>query len=669
MIRLSYLIALLLAAAGPLHAEISGRITTQAGTVPQDARIFVEPGMENALIEGQVSADGSFHIGGEYYGNVGVFAFAPGYGFNGVHIPVREASDTEAVTITLYPASTLSGRIINEKNAPVPNAALTGMAIVSPVKVGIPFFKLAALGIAAPTSNSDGRFVVDLVPDRAEVVLKFTHGSYAQEATAALRAGTQDITVTMHHGVTLSGRVVVRGGNQSVAGAIVTARSAQAPYDTAFSGSDSTGRYSMMLKPGVYMVQAHGAGRISPGMQRVELRGEIPEEQLSLSVSDTGTILGSIHDAKSGGPVVGARIFLEVAGQAAGAVRTAKDGTFRMSAPEGICTLHFEAVDGFRPPDTKAMQVAVPAKEVLELPGLWLAPLSDFSLQVLDDDGETPVAEAFISLLWPRQFGWQRSDAAGKLAVRFSSLPPNNRILGLAEHPTKECMALFSLDGGQGNSGKVVLLPQASVSGRVVNEQGEALAGVAVAGLYADDVSTDAVPLWRCISDKEGKYFWPAVPAGVPQRCVLYTSSEQTKTLRDVNPAPHEQVDLGTARLENFVSVPPDDLALATLPLLCGPTDAHTNGTGTVVLYCTPADAPLYLEAAASVRSQLQTLGLETVLVVNGSFECDQGRVPVYQGTGTRSMTRLFDRHGHGALDCVGLPPISALRRIAMESH
>ena len=117
------------------------------------------------------------------------------------------------------------------------------------------------------------------------------------------------------------------------------------------------------------------------------------------------------------------------------------------------------------------------------------------------------------------------------------------------------------------------------------------------------------------------------------------------------------------------MSAPPDDLAPATLPLLCGPPAAPTNRTGTVVLYCTPADAPLYLEAGASVHSQLQTLGLETVLVVNGSFECDQGRVPVYQGSGTRSMTRLLNRHGHGVLDCVGLPPISALRRIVMESH
>lgn len=653
----------------PAGAVLTGRIVDNAGSPVSGARVFVEPGIESAVVEGRVEADGAYTVEGEYYGNIGVFAMAPGYGFSGVHLSGVDTAGPDEMKIVLNRAAVISGRVVNEKGAPVVNARLVSMAIVHPVKVGIPFFKLTGFGINPSATNEDGRFTLEGVSSDARVALKFEHASYAQEAVADVTAGTQDLKVTMYHGVTLKGRVTIRGTDTPVSGAIVTVRNAQPPHDTAFSGTDGAGVFRTMLKPGVYMVQAHGAGRISPGMQRVELHGELPEQQVFLSLSETGVIVGSIQDAKTGAPVVGARVLLESSGQAAGAVRTGRDGKFRLEAPEGINTLHFEAVDGYLPPDTRAMQVTVPARNTLELPGLWLAPVPDYTLRVVESDGETPVPGAFVSLLWPNQFGWQRGDGAGRLAIRFRSLPDDNRIIGMAEHPEKETGALFALDRAHAGDAVVALLPLASVSGRVVNEKGEALAGITVGGMYADDTSPEALALWRCVTGADGRYSWPASPAGVPQRCVASSGKPGGDGGRDFNPAPGEHVDLGDMVLSGKANTAGVMDTWKDMPFLCGPPAIINGSMGLAAFYCNAAEAPVYLDAVAAMRNQLQPLQVESVVVVSGFFDCDQDRVPVYRGQAEGAVTRVFDRNGKLTLEAVGLPPVSALRRAAGERH
>ena len=88
---------------------------------------------------------------------------------------------------------------------------------------------------------------------------------------------------------------------------------------------------------------------------------------------------------------------------------------------------------------------------------------------------------------------------------------------------------------------------------------------------------------------------------------------------------------------------------------------------GLAAFYCGAADAPVYLEAAASMREQLRRLQVETVVVVNGYYDCDQDRVPVYRGAATGQVTRVFDRQGRLMLEAVGLPPVSTLRQSAVE--
>ena len=662
---------LVLAIAGPLcaAADLSGRITDAAGAPVPGARVFVEPGIEGAVAEGAVGADGAFNIPGEFYGNTGVFGFAPGYGLSGTHLNISPGDRTSGLSIVLQRMTLISGRVENEKGEPIPGAVLSSLAIVHPVKVGIPLFKMKFTGMEPPVTDAEGRFAIGAIPEGGRVVLKFEHPSFAQEAVSDVAAGENDLKVTMYNGVSLRGTVSIRGSEQPVSGATVALRNAQPPHDTAFCTTDGSGAFQCLLKPGVFLAQAYAAGRISPGMQHVEVKGDMPQQHLRLNLSGKGVVEGSLKDAKTEKPIPGARVLLETQGQAAGATRTGADGRYRLDAPEGIYTLHFEAVDGYLPPDTRALKITVKAGETLELPGLWLAPTSDYVLRVVEQDGKTPVPGAFISLLWPRQFGWQRSDANGRVTIRFSSLPEDNRVIGMAEHPDKPQGALFALNQQNAANGRAALLPLGTVKGRVVNEKGEPLAGVTVGAMYADEKSPEALAVWRCVTGKDGRYAWPAAPAGVPQRCVASLGAVNAAGGRDFNPAPGESVDLGdiTLPVKSMESGIRSQPTWTELPQVCGPALQSPLQTGLAAFHCRSDAAPVYLDACGVMREQLLPYKVQPVVVVGGFFACKNAAIPVLRGTVPESVTRLYDAKGALRLETVGLPPIVALRGLVTE--
>jgi len=647
-----------------VFADISGEIVDNAGNPVPDARVFVEPGTEGAVVEGTVSAGGVFQVSGDFYGSIGVFAIAPRFGFGGIHLNVAAGDDPANIRITLAPAATVRGKVTNTDGEAITGASLESIAITAPTKVGIPLSKLTACGISLPETDAAGNFVIGFVPGGATLALKIDHPMYAQEAVMEIAAGDENVRVVMHRGVTVRGEVTIRGTDAPVSGAVVTARNAQPPHDTAFSASDRTGVFTLRLKPGVYLFQAYASGRISPGLQRVDVSGQLPEQNLRLSLSQTSAITGTINDAKSGDPIAGVRVLLETQGQPAGAARTGADGRFMLSAAAGDNLLMFDAVPGYLPPDTRALRVNAPGGETLELPGLWLAPIPEFNLRVFESDGETPVSHAFISLLRPKQFGWQQTDSEGRITLRFSNLPEDNRVIGFVEHPTKGEGALFALDRSNAENGTVALLPLAQVTGKVENEQHNAVAGAAVGALFADDALPEALPLWRCITDEKGVFGWPAAPPGIPQRCLASLGGIDAAAARDINPAPSEKVDIGVITLAGAVSSGEErKVQWPNLTHGCGPV-AASNKRSVVVLCCTPAEAAVYIQAATTMREQLVPFNTEVVVAVSGTYACEDASTPVYTGNVTHQMTSIYDKNNELFLSVMGLPPIAVLQRL-----
>ena len=645
-------------------ADISGTIVDNVGNPVPDARVFVEPGIEGAVIEGTVSANGVFEVLGDFYGSAGVFAIAPRFGFGGVHLNVASGDDPANIRISLLPAAAVRGKVTDTDGDMVSGARLNSIAITAPVKVGIPLSKLTAYGVSLPETDASGNFSIGFVPEGATLALKIDHPMYAQEAVTEISAGDTKVHVVLHRGVMVRGEVTIRGSDAVVSGAVVTARNAQPPHDTAFTASDRSGVFSLRLKPGVYLFQAFATGRISPGLKRVDISGQLPEQNLKLSLSQTSAITGTINDAKSGDPIAGVRVLLETQGQPAGAARTGADGRFKLNAAAGDNLLIFDAVPGYLPPDTKALRVNAPGGETLKLPGLWLAPIPAFKLRVFDRDGETPVSHAFISLLRPKQFGWQQTDADGRVTLRFSNLPEDNRVIGLVEHPAKAAGALFALDRRNAEDGTVALLPFAQVTGQVENEQNEGVAGATVGALFADDALPGAVPLWRCVTDGDGEFYWPAVLPGVPQRCLASVGSINEAAVMDINPAPKEKMDVGTISLSGAVSVVREGEAhWPELTHCCGPV-ATSGKSSVVLLCCTPAEAAVYIQAATTMQTQLSSFNTEVVVAVSGVYICSDAAVPVYTGNVMPQATCVYDANDTLRLRVMGLPPITLLQQL-----
>lgn len=352
---------------------LSGTITDTEGKPIAQSRIFLELGVEGPVVEGTVQNDGIFEITCDLL-PAGLIAWAQGYGFNGLHLNPTSVSDLEGLQIVLKSPTSLSGQVTNTKGEPIPKARLAGFAIVEPNRVGVPLFKLVSLGIPTPYTDEQGRFLLNSVPEGSKLLLKFDHPHYAQEATSIVSAGETNVNVVMYEGVLLRGKTTLRDTNGPISGSTVVIRNAQPPHETALAITDGTGTFQLRVKPGVYLLQAHAEGRISPGLKRVDVVGEVSLQQVQLILVPKGTIFGTVNDAKSGLPIAGVPIILETQGQIAGFTRTQENGTFRLSTAEGSHFIRLKSCAGYKPPVPDVFPIVVTGGQSEEIPGIWLVP-------------------------------------------------------------------------------------------------------------------------------------------------------------------------------------------------------------------------------------------------------------------------------------------------------
>jgi len=67
-------------------SSLTGRVVDAGGQPVNGARVFLEPGLEGAIVEAPIAADGAFRFENVAPGPVGVFAAAPGFGYAGKHL-------------------------------------------------------------------------------------------------------------------------------------------------------------------------------------------------------------------------------------------------------------------------------------------------------------------------------------------------------------------------------------------------------------------------------------------------------------------------------------------------------------------------------------------------------------------------------------------------------
>jgi len=630
---------------------ISGHVVDAQGAPVANARVFLENGIADAVVETRSAADGAWQFEGPISVGAGVIAIADGYSFGGVSV----RHDVADAVVTLSPPVTLNGTVVDQKGKPIANARVTRIGLLSGSKVGIPLGKLRQVGIAEPVSDEHGRFQITNLPQGAIVALKVGHGEYAQEAVENISVDTPDLRVTLYNGVRVGGQVISRASNQPAEGVDVMVRNAQPPHDTALCSSGRLGNFSLWLKPGVYMYQAVAPGLRSPGWGRLIVDPKTPPPDLKVYVSGKGVIRGDVKDAVSGKPIADAKLTLDTQGNMAAVARTGAHGAFSMSAMAGPNTIRIQPAPGYLTPDLSALQVILEEGNETVLPTFWLTPIPSYNVQVIDAD-ENPALNAVVTVLHPQQFGWRTTDSNGNVKLMLGSLPSQDSVIGMVEDANQPRGALFALKSKDAAGALVKLFDLGTVRGTVVNAKGEPVEGAIVAGV----MDGAGLPLWRTITGPDGAFEWNSVIPEIAATCAVYGADEVSGESPSFTVASGEAKVLGNIILpteESGKSVKGQTIEWRKQRLMAGrlPSASQT----TVLMYCSSSDAPMLVEGLSAAQKNLA--GKATFAVVVDGAYSGQTNIPVLAGKAPGTATTLvLDNTGRVVLETFGMPPLHA---------
>ncbi|MBX3177507.1 MAG: carboxypeptidase regulatory-like domain-containing protein [Candidatus Hydrogenedentes bacterium] len=648
-------------------STIEGRVVDANNQPVAHAQVFLEPGLGGALLDTITPESGAFRFDAVEPGPAGVFAVAPGHGMGGRHLDLSVGDVVPPLTITLGKPREISGTIADPGGKPVEGARITRIGLKSAHKVGIPLAKLRQFGYPEPVSDAAGRFTLTGLPEGALIDLKVGHASYAQEGIMDVPVGQQGVKITMHPGVLVEGLIFARANQAAVGQAAILIKNAQPPFDTTTNRANLSGKFTIRLKPGVYLYRAEGAGLRTPGWERLVITGERPIEQMRAYVAGTGTIRGNVRDALSGEPVRNVRVVLSTNDATAAVVRTGPGGDFAFTAGEGDNIIRIDATPGYFPPDNQNVKVSLAEGADVALPGMWLKPLPAYGIQVLDSAG-APVPGAIVTLLRPRQLGWYTADGDGRTSLRVQHFPEEGALLGRAEHPDRPEVALFRLEKSQDAPGSVQLFAAASVNGKVVNRRGRGLPGASIGAFFPGESASDAVLLWQTFSGPDGAFQWEAVAPGVPQRLAARDASGASAESETFNLAPGEIKTLGDIPLDGpgkGKSALGSELPWRSWELRCGqlPAGSGEAAARALLVFAGAAEAPIYLEALTQLQTLAAAPDLVIALVTLADIPCEDSPLPVLAGAAPGDASVLMlDTAGRVVFESNALPPLFLLR-------
>jgi hypothetical protein len=654
-------LTLLICVCPAFGASVSGVVVDAAGAPLAGTDVFLECGLDAALVRATTDGDGRYAFPSAAGEACGVFAVAPGKALDGYTVRAPGAEPITGPPIVLSESGSVSGEVENVAGRPVEGAQIARVVLMKDEKVGIPLGKLRAYSIEPPATDAKGRFELHGLPKGCTVALKVIHPLYAQRAVDGVTVGDDHVKVEMSPGIIVQGKVLARDGREPVANAAVQFWNASPPHDTALVHADRQGAYAVRLEPGVYRCRAFARDYASPNWQRVTVTGERPEQEMTLLIAGQGVIRGSVMDAVTGQPVPGARLVLTSDGSTAAAATTGPDGAFTLEAVEGENILRLEEAPGYLPPESPGIKASVVSGATLELPAFWLAPVPRYELHVVDLEG-TPVANAAVSLLDPLQFGWRFSDTNGVVEIQLGRMPTSKNVVGLVEGPSGATSALFAIAATDKEPAVVQVRPMGSVEGMVKGAADAPVPGAVIAAWTVSAQDAEPVAVWRTVSGPDGRFTWPAVAADTPYRASVTTDAGQAEGSFAFRVPVGGRADAGTVIVEGALSrasMKGKRLEWWTLPKVSG-AEPRKNQRA-VVLYASAAAAPATVEACAVAAKSLGG-NSQFVVVTDAPAVVPETAIPLLQGTPPGpATTYVVDEQGVVVLETFGMPPVRAL--------
>ncbi|MGH7162804.1 MAG: carboxypeptidase-like regulatory domain-containing protein, partial [Planctomycetota bacterium] len=414
----------------------------------------------------------------------------------------RVAADLEGVDFVLLPAAAVSGRVVDPAGAPVGGARLLATRAEG--------FFLGETPKVEATSDAEGAFTLPC-PSPGELLLVVSARGYATQVTADVRAPAENVTVTLDRGFALRLETVIEEPERRPAPGVKVF----AAWGDSFVTGETDARGRLEL-PHLSARESRGDGERTlflSGPRYVSKQHDLASVVARDGVVDAGTIVmerggvvrGFVRSSEGGVPVAGASV--RPSGGPEEMETAFLGGSETLSRPDGAYELWGVPLNATGVTASHADYVAENRFNFLALAmgssgepifssgarearrDIVLTPAATIRGIVLGPDGK-PAPGARVNstdamAMFTRMFSGSSIGTHADHEGRFvwGQLRKDEKVDLEATHPDYGPSDRVSARAGDPAEAVLRLKPPHTVTGRVVDEAGKAVAGVRVAVL------------------------------------------------------------------------------------------------------------------------------------------------------------------------------------------
>jgi protocatechuate 3,4-dioxygenase beta subunit len=436
--------------------------------------------------------------------------------------------DSNSVAITLLEPSFVIGRVVTGSGSPV-----EGATVQATLKVTIDgdyyYYYLGETNDLAATTDADGFFIFERIPSIARLGIEARRLGYANYSTKhdfpgeshPIRAGREDLVITLKPGVSINGRLVYDGAAHKKAGVAIYARGTD---DHLRAETDENGRFEMPgLAEGIYTfnvddVYLREAGLSCAPLANFQARLDQPTPYVEFILQEGLPVTVQVTDENTGEPVREIWIRAALPGYErtfAASGQTDDNGKCVIKLTEGNYVLWAEGWKNGQPrqfsrdlsvkADSDQLNVEI---EIQSRPTIW---------GTLVDANESPV-RGTVTLGTESA----ESDERGEFAMPEPWGASEDIQIGCASDVDRKLGSGFFWKQSDGiNDLEVALLPLASVAGRIVDKDGhgvgDARPKIGIVMEHGTFRYSSRNP-WETRIEADGRFRFENVPVGLPMK-------------------------------------------------------------------------------------------------------------------------------------------------------
>ena len=526
-------------ATGPLLI-VSGKVTLEEGSPALDARLNLvhitwekSVMLEEKVAETKADKNGEYRLQTEDHPSFLLTATRKGNASASAFLQDQEAArqggrKQGARKITrnfiLSPAAPVKGVVLDDHKKPIPGATVDSF-FLDQRETQKTMVKTQAV------TDQKGNFAI-LDMHTGEVTLNVNAKEYVP-ATKGITAPDENVQIILSsQGASLEGRVFSKSSGEAIPGVEVRAFLSPRPPDLRFispiqTTTDKTGGFHLdHLVGGTYHINAEKEDLylvpgVKPGAYNIPLAENEKKSGVNLFMYEGHTIRGIVVEEQSGEPLVGVRISLVyIQHPKSLSFTTGPDGTFELTGvPPNASGINAQK-RGYAIHTKHTHQNHIPLDlkpDNLEITqNMEMLRKTTISGKVITQEGQ-PLPEAQV-VLHSRNFISQRGkpenvDSSGMFSLEAKPFT-TCRIKATAPGFPFAFSRQIHVQEEQVRNVEIILKPGVSLSGTVLNEQGEAIEGAEVktSKYYQMDKYYHTEQISSAETDADGRFHFPHLP-------------------------------------------------------------------------------------------------------------------------------------------------------------